>query len=175
MTGDRQLPLALCLLLWAATAPAQPVVEVQISGVDGALLDNVRAHLGVAAYDRKSVLMTLPDIGADTPEEPLTEGALRRLHQRARGEILQALQPFGYYQPVIDASLKRRDGIWHAGYRIDPGPATLIGNVDIALEGFRIRSSLTVRQPSASGWNNIIRTQASSGSDTTRNTRASQR
>jgi translocation and assembly module TamA len=135
MTGDRQLPLALCLLLWAATAPAQPVVEVQISGVDGALLDNVRAHLGVAAHDRKSVLMTLPDIGADTPEEPLTEGALRRLHQRARGEILQALQPFGYYQPVIDASLKRRDGIWHAGYRIDPGPATLIGNVDIALEG----------------------------------------
>lgn len=52
MTGDRQIPFALCLLLWAATAPAQPVVEVQISGVDGALLDNVRAHLGIFAYDR---------------------------------------------------------------------------------------------------------------------------
>jgi translocation and assembly module TamA len=135
MTGDRQIPFALCLLLWAATVPAQPVVEVQISGVDGALLDNVRAHLGIFAYDRKPVLMKLPEIGADALEEPLTEGALRRLHQRARGEILQALQPFGYYQPVIDASLKRSDGIWHAGYRIDAGPATLIGSVDIALEG----------------------------------------
>ena len=87
MTWYRQTLLALWLLLWAAAGQAQPVVEVEITGVDGALLDNVRAHLGIASHDRKPVLQKLADIGADTAGEPLTEGGLRRLHQRARVEI----------------------------------------------------------------------------------------
>lgn len=135
MTSNRQILLALWLLLWAVAGQAQPVVEIEITGVDGALLDNVRAHLGIASHDRKPVLQKLADIGRDTTDEPLTEGLLRRLHQRARGEILQALQPFGYYEPVIETRLKKHDGIWHAVYQIDPGPATLVGSVDIRVEG----------------------------------------
>jgi translocation and assembly module TamA len=132
---NRSLVLALWLSLQSSFAHAQVEVKVEISGIDGVLLENVRAHLGIASHERKPVLLRLPAIGEDAQEEPLTEEVLRRLHQRARGEILQALQPFGHYQPVIDTSLKKRDGIWHAGYRIDPGPVTLIGRVDIRVEG----------------------------------------
>jgi translocation and assembly module TamA len=129
------LLLFLSLLLASLAVVAQPRVEVEISGVEGALLDNVRAHLGIAAHDRKSVLQVLTELGEAAPADTLSEAELRRLHQRARGEIRQALQPFGYYEPIIDARLKHEEGTWRARYRIDPGPATLVGSVDIRVDG----------------------------------------
>lgn len=97
-------------------------VNVKIEGVKGELADNVRAFLSVAAEHK--------DIWSARQ--------IQRLGRRARGEIESALQPFGYYQPVITTALDR-DGPqgdkWTARYIIDRGPPTLITKLELGVRG----------------------------------------
>lgn len=96
-------------------------VDVAIEGVEGALLDNVRAMLSI--------------IGDRTDEE-VTERSVRRLHRRAPDEIRRALEPFGHYNAEIDKHLARGDdGAWRASYRIDPGPRVRLADVMIVICG----------------------------------------
>jgi translocation and assembly module TamA len=109
---------ALCLYVIAAQAGL--AVNVEITGISGALLNNVRAYLSIEQQK-------------NDPE--LNENQLQRLHHRAEGEIAKALQPFGYYQPKITSSLRFADGKWLASYNIDPGPPVHVAAVDIRVEG----------------------------------------
>lgn len=106
-----------CPLLWLAAVPAL-AVPVTLDGVDGELEDNVRAYLTVA-----------------TLSEDAAPARLRRAHRIAPGEIRKALQPFGYYRPVIDGELAGEPGDWRANYRIEPGPATTIESLTVKVEG----------------------------------------
>lgn len=100
------------LLLWSFTARAELSVNVSISGLSAELEQNVRLLLSIEQQKQHALL---------------NAGRLRRLHQKAEAEIRLALQPFGYYQPVIEASLQKQNGkSWLASYRIDPGPAMRI-------------------------------------------------
>lgn len=100
-------------------------LNVSITGLNSELRGNVRAHLGiVAASDRR----------AENPPR-LTEKSIRRLHKAATGEIEAALRPFGFYSPVISASLEQSDEVWRATYAVDAGPATRLREVIIAIEG----------------------------------------
>ncbi len=108
-----RLGLALTLALGPISpAPAQqteaPIgVVVQIEGIDSRLEKNVRAYLSIEQQKQN------PLLGPDQ---------LRRLHRKADAEIAAALQPYGYYRPVIDASLNQQgDDDWVATYRIEPG------------------------------------------------------
>ena len=67
--------------------------------------------------------------------DDLTERRVRRYHQRAPDEIRLALQPYGYYNPVIVASLEGDGDNWIASYEIDPGEPTLITLLDARIEG----------------------------------------
>jgi len=128
------ITLGLALLV-ISTARGGQVIELEITGVDGPVLDNVRSHLGIARHAPGTDLLSLPLPGKQPPEKPLGAGEIRRLHRRADREIRQALQPFGYYEPVIDARLEQRGEVWAASYHIDPGAATLIHSVDISVTG----------------------------------------
>jgi Outer membrane protein len=102
-------------LAWAALA-----VEVRVEGIDGALYDNVLQYLTLAAER----------------EHPLLEmHRLRRLHQRAEGEIREALRPFGYYQPEVSATLSEHEGGWLAHYRIVPGTPVRVRELALQLDG----------------------------------------
>jgi translocation and assembly module TamA len=57
------------------------------------------------------------------------------LHRLAAQEIRQALQPFGYYGPKIDAKLEKLEGVWQASYAIDRGSPTELDRVDIRVRG----------------------------------------
>jgi translocation and assembly module TamA len=115
------------LTLYLAAVPAASatgLVDVQIAGVEGALLTNVRAFLSIAALE------------ADPERDPGSEESLvRRAHQRAKAEISEALQPFGYYEPQVSASLEAIEGQWRAEYRIDSGAPVRVERVDIGAEG----------------------------------------
>ena len=112
--------LVLVLAGWAAGAQAAEI-DVEIEGVEGPVLDNVRAMLSIAA---------------ERPEEEDTpERAIRRLHRRAGDEIRRALEPFGYYAPTIDARLSEEDGQWQATYRIEPGERVRLAEVTIEIRG----------------------------------------
>ncbi len=115
--------LLLLAVLMVLTLAGQPVwaepVRVDISGVGGEMLNNVRSYLSISRY-----------VGKD-----LSEARVRQLHVKAAAEISQALQPFGYYEPKVQTSIKLIDGQWLAHYGIDPGVATRISRIDIQLLG----------------------------------------
>jgi translocation and assembly module TamA len=116
----------LMLILGLVTAPATradtPRLRVDIAGVRGDLRTNVEAFLRLQPFTTADA--TLP-----------SESRLRWLHQRASDDIRAALQPFGYYQPKIDAELTTISEGWLAEYTIDPGPALPLVELDIQIHG----------------------------------------
>ena len=99
---------------WAAT------VTVDIDGVKGALRDNVRAVLGIQQL---------------TDDPDTRRRTIRRLHRRAEKDIREALQPFGYYRPIVQSELSETDSGYAARYTIEPGPETTIAAVNVRVTG----------------------------------------
>ena len=95
-------------------------VSVDLDGLDREQKKNVRAYLTIE-QEKKA--------------DDLTERRIRRYHNRAPQEIRVALQPYGYYQPVIESSLEQDGDKWTAHYDIDPGPPVIITAIDLQVEG----------------------------------------
>ena len=109
------------LLLVAATAlPAAAGIDVEISGIGGGEKENVEARLGIRAAAGQ------PDL-----DQLMVDG----LHARAEGEIRDALQPFGFYNPQIESKLEGEAPDWKASYHITIGPPTILTVVDVRVEG----------------------------------------
>lgn len=110
----------LLFLCWLTDAWAALDVEVQITGVEGEQLANVRSFL------------TIEQQRADPA---LDENRLRRYHQKAPSEIADALKGFGYYHVKTMSSLTQQGGKWIARYEIDRGPPVLVIDVNLSLLG----------------------------------------
>ncbi|MDP9142017.1 MAG: autotransporter assembly complex protein TamA [Pseudomonadota bacterium] len=107
-----------CLTL--ITAPAWGGVTVSVDGLGDELKDNVLQRIGIQAQSERADLdQNLVDV----------------LHEDAPDDIRSALQPFGYYNPTIDASLSGNGPEWDAKYRVDAGPQTTIDTVELQIEG----------------------------------------
>lgn len=115
----QRLGLVLLLCLLSPVSSAQLTIDIDITGVEKTLEDNVRLFLSLEQQK----------------EHPLmSEGRLRRLHKKAPLEITRALQPFGYYRPEVKTELTQTsDDQWQASYRVDPGPPIPIGEFDFAI------------------------------------------
>ena len=88
---------------------AQVNVGIEVRGVSAELETNVRLFLSIEQQKNHPLL---------------SEGRLRRLHKSAPKQISKALQPYGYYRPVIKTELNQTSADqWQAIYSIDPGPA----------------------------------------------------
>ncbi len=112
--------LLLMGMFWLPAASAEDLIEVEIEGVEGALLENVRALLSLRRHARSKELDT---------------EMVERLVQRARGEVATALRPFGYYQPAVDTKLTRAGEGWLAIVRIDPGPPVILVEQQLEITG----------------------------------------
>lgn len=104
----------------AVESPSTGTLAVTVEGVDGPLRDNVLAYLELNRFAAQAA-----------PEE----SRLRWLHARAETQIREALQPFGYYEPVIASALNRTPNGWEARYSIQPGRALLIAMLDVQILG----------------------------------------
>ena len=114
--------VVLCLLL-GLTSPSRaepPTLTVDIAGVAGDLLTNVRAFL------------TITELAGSSS---LTADRIRRAHRRAPEEIRRALQPFGHYQPTVRARLTPGDSGFVARYDVEPGPRVHLEEVEITATG----------------------------------------
>jgi translocation and assembly module TamA len=102
------------LLLVASAAAA----EVEVSGVDAAVVANVLAYL-------------------DLDEEPCDAPRWRveQLYRGAPGRIRDALQAFGYYEPSIAPELDFTEQCWRARFMITAGEPVRIRSLDLALTG----------------------------------------
>ncbi len=97
-----------------------PQLEVEIRGLEGALLANAKAYLGLLQKKH---------------DPHLTEQWIKHLHENAAEEIQQALQPFGYYNARVDGSLEEKEGKWIAVYTVTPGPQVVVSGIDLKWSG----------------------------------------
>ena len=99
-------------------------LKVGVEGVAGELESNVRSYLQI--YQEREDPKLLPS-------------RVRYLHAQAETQIGQALQPFGYFRPVVAGELKEQkdgqDTFWEAGYVIDPGDPIRVAAVEYRLTG----------------------------------------
>ena len=121
-------------------------VSVDFVGVDGALLENVRA---LSSLHR---LRAWPELDAEM---------VGRLVQRAPAEAGAALRPYGYYEPKVTTELTERDGRWYAVVEIEPGPPVMLVDQSVevtgpgrkepfirrALERFALRTNVQLSHP----------------------------
>jgi len=109
-------------LVALAAAPARADrVRVDIEGLGGPERNNASLVLSIAAAARDK---------ADLPES-----RVRQLHEQAAGEIARALEPFGYYRPVVDGTLEKDGDTWRATYRVDAGPPLELEAVEVRVDG----------------------------------------
>jgi translocation and assembly module TamA len=112
---------ALVAALFSAKLWAQPVIQVEIEGIDKVLETNVRLFLSIEQQKNHALM---------------SEGRMRRLHQKATREITAALQPYGFYQAEITRSLTELEtGAWQARYVIDTGPGLPIAEFNLNIVG----------------------------------------
>lgn len=95
--------------------------ELDITGLDGELLENIRASLAILQLSRE--------------QKDLDPLHIRRLHLSAADEIRDALKPFGYYQSQIESSLEKTGHHWKLGYRVDAGPPVRVTQVRARVTG----------------------------------------
>jgi translocation and assembly module TamA len=110
----------LILLACCVAGAAHAAPSVTVEGVSGDIRDNVLALLSIQGAIREGQTET---------------HVLERLHRRAEDDIRTALQPFGYYTPIIDARFIEVRGEARARYRIELGPRTRIERVGITPSG----------------------------------------
>jgi len=95
-------------------------LEVKVEGIEGALLQNVLLSLEIEKRKNNPLL---------------TAYMINKLHSSAPGEISRALEPLGYYQPVIEADLESKGQHFTAVYRVEPGEPVRVNRITITVEG----------------------------------------
>ncbi|MEN8218532.1 MAG: autotransporter assembly complex family protein [Pseudomonadota bacterium] len=116
---SKRISLVLLLLLCHNLYASDYTVDVQIDGVKGELLDNVRAVLSIE--QKKN-------------DPRLSHSRIKRLHKQAPDEIKRALQPFGYYDVNVTSELTPKQKVWKAHYKIELGEPLKI-KAEINLSG----------------------------------------
>ena len=106
--------------LTVTAAQAAPVIDVRITGVEGALRDNVAAYLSLKRF-------------ADAKD--LDQDQVDRLALRARREATEALKPFGYYEATATTTVTREGEGWRAVVAVTPGEPVILTAADVKITG----------------------------------------
>ncbi|BCT92192.1 outer membrane protein assembly factor [Lysobacter helvus] len=115
--------LCLAALLASVVLPAwaAKVAQVQVKGLDPAMTENVRGSLSL-----------VDAIGKD-----VSGRRLAYLVREAEAETREALEPFGYYSPVIDVQRTRGadDAPVTVTITVQPGTPVRVRNSDVGISG----------------------------------------
>jgi len=113
----RLIILLLASGIYAPLSLAAPSPEVQISGVDNGLKNNIRAHLSISS-------------------EPcsVSERRLRLLMRNADREIGQALQALGYYRGSWEKKLVMTEKCWKLELSVTAGEPVRVTRMDVRVD-----------------------------------------
>lgn len=114
------IALLLAGLAHPHTAHAADSIEIQVEGVEGALLENV---LALSSLQRLA------------HSDGLDDAMVERLVQRAEGEARTALRPYGYYEPQVATTLTRSEDGWQARVTVDPGRPVMLVEQQVEITG----------------------------------------
>jgi len=110
---------AIFCLLCASPLRAERV-SVVVEGVEGDVLDSVRASIELHQYEDRDV----------SPIE------VRRLFERADEQIRTALEPFGYYGSDVTGKLELPEaGKYRATFRVAPGEPVIVRKESVVIRG----------------------------------------
>ena len=117
---SRPLTIAWLILLGSEQVAANDV-DVQVLGVEDELRANILAHVGTVRLGRR-------DPNSESTRPDIVTDALQRTRE--------ALRPFGYYQPGVDAALRTEtDGTVVLDLRVSPGEPVVVTDTDIRVIG----------------------------------------
>ncbi|MGF1546245.1 MAG: autotransporter assembly complex family protein [Thiotrichales bacterium] len=109
---------ALLALGSAGLASATPQPGLSITGVDGAVRDNIAAYLDVSGYRCEQ-----------------SRWRLRRLTETSQDRAGEALRAFGHYSPTLAVDTRQDEDCWTLVVTVDPGPEVTLGEVEVAVSG----------------------------------------
>ncbi|MDX9835198.1 MAG: outer membrane protein assembly factor [Desulfobulbus sp.] len=113
------ITLVFCGVAWAAKS--SPVVRLEITGdLTETHRQNIRSTLSLARA---------ADNGA------LSAALFNSLYRNAKKEAARALEPFGYYDPVISLSKRQEDGVWLVRLEVDTGRPVIIEEIQVEMAG----------------------------------------
>ena len=96
-------------------------VSVSLQGVSDEQKASIRKNLSLLNYQ---------DYASRSPSH------IMLLYGEGEGEINDALQPYGYFSPHIDSTIKQTDDkSWHATFRIERGQPVTISKVRLLIKG----------------------------------------
>jgi len=126
----------LCINLTGPAIAAEKL-NVEVTGVTGDILQNVEIWLSINTASKEQEVGFRESFNLNEKEKKtdLSDQTIQRLHRLAPEEIRQAMQPFGYYEPKIDARLRKLAGVWQAAYTIASGPPTTLERVELRVNG----------------------------------------
>ena len=113
------------LVLLIASQPVNAGIDVRVRGLGSDERGNAYAKLSILEYAKR--------IDADKGEYDNTD--VERLFKQGEREILTSLQPFGWYNATVTATLKGEKPDWVAEYKVDAGPLTAISIIDFTIVG----------------------------------------
>ncbi len=122
--------LILYFLLLPTVVTGVVKVDIVVTGVEEKIKTNVLAGL---------------KINLQKDNERLQHSAIRMLHKKADQDILAALAPFGFYNPVIKSHLTVSTDGWRAEYIIDKGPPVLVEDLVLEVTGAGSRDKKLLR------------------------------
>ena len=112
------------VLFWISSnlALAAQTVEVVVEGIEGEVLKNVQAELGL-------------------PPGLVQEGRvdllwLKVFERQAPEKVHRALEPFGYYSPRITVSLETpEEGLFRLRVHVEPGEPVRVSSIKLEVRG----------------------------------------
>lgn len=113
--------LIICLAAGTIAHSQETVtLNVSVTGIENDLQKNVLVYLS---------------LNRERNNQQLTDFFVNRLVKKASNEVKTALQPFGYYQPVIKIDSKKDNATWNVNISVKPGKPTIISNISIEITG----------------------------------------
>lgn len=110
------------IMFFFTTSATAEQVEMDIKGVTEELLENVKAALA------------LPDTLVQDGQ--VKKKWLEHFVYKADETVMDALEPFGFYDPKVDVKMERGDaGIYQILVNIDPGEPVRVSKVSITVHG----------------------------------------
>ena len=110
--------LLAALLLWQL--PLSASVEVNITGINGAARDNIAAA---------------PMLLALQSAESLSRQRLRRARRAVIEQSINALKPYGYYNPRVNVEIAGEKPQWRLLINVEPGEPIKVNKLDLRITG----------------------------------------
>lgn len=116
------IALLLPLLMLPSLAEGRGLGEVQIEGITGEALENVRKSLSLLRLD-------------DAHRSALDAPRLSYLLRQVPDEVSRALEPYGYYTATVESSVQPRGELADVTIQIEAGEPVRVESVTLDIEG----------------------------------------